>query len=162
MRVQRATLADTEVIAQLKRSIHALHCQLAPEYFSSASHDAVVAALKPALSEKGSCCFIAWEGGLPIGYCLVKTIEREPNAWTTGFRRLLIDQLSVEPDCRRRGAGRLLMEAAYEFAREQGIHEITLEYWMDNDTARNFYDALGFVPLTEKVMLKIGDAARPQ
>jgi ribosomal protein S18 acetylase RimI-like enzyme len=160
MRITRATAADAETIATLNESIHRLHCELAPDFFVSSSRETVVAGIKEALVEEGETGLIAWEGDTPIGYCMLKIFKREPNAWTRGFRRLLVDQLSVEPASRRRGVGTRLMEAAYEFARENEINEITLEYWANNDEAREFYQAIGFVPLTEKVLLTLPNQVR--
>jgi ribosomal protein S18 acetylase RimI-like enzyme len=155
MRIERATPEDAEVIARLSQSIHQLHCELSPEYFVSAVRSSVVSELRSMLSEAETCGLLAWEGDNPIGYCLLKVIGREPNAWTCGFRRLLVDQISVEPEWRRRGVGRLLMEAAFQFARDQGIEEVFLEYWSNNELARAFYASLGFSLMTEKVMLKV-------
>jgi ribosomal protein S18 acetylase RimI-like enzyme len=160
IQIRTATPDDAETIAQLNESIHRLHCDLAPDYFVSASRDAIVAGVKEGLAEEGEVGLIAWEGDTPVGYCILKVLDREPNTWTRGFRRLLIDQLSVEPGRRRRGVGRLLMETAYKFARDQEINEIMLEYWANNDAARSFYQSLGFTPLTEKVLLTLPDADR--
>jgi GNAT superfamily N-acetyltransferase len=109
------------------------------------------------LSEDGTHAFIAWDDDAPVGYCLLKLVEREASPWTRGCRRLLVDQLSVEPEYRRQGVGTCLMEAAFNFARQQGIHELTLEYWSTNHAAREFYKVLGFIPRTEKVFLKLAD-----
>lgn len=158
MRIQTATSDDADLISRLNEAIQQFHCQLAPEHFKSPSHDSVTAELRSMLSEEGMSGLIAWEGDTPIGYCLLKIVEREPNAWTCGFRRLLVDQLSVEPEWRRRGVGTLLVEAACQFAREHNINEIVLEYWTNNDMARKFYASLGFAPMIEKVLLKIDEA----
>jgi hypothetical protein len=48
------------------------------------------------------------------------------------------------------------MEAAIQIALEDCISEVVLEYWSNNDVARQFYKTLNFKPLTEKVLLKIG------
>jgi ribosomal protein S18 acetylase RimI-like enzyme len=157
MHVEPATSKDVELLAKLNATIHRLHRKLAPEYFVEAASEAI----RLWLDEESAHGLIAWEGSTPVGYCLLKIIEREPNAWTVGFRRLLVDQLSVEPEWRRRGAGTLLMDAACRFAREQQIDEVVLEYWSNNEMARAFYASLGFTPLTEKVLLKIRDTALP-
>jgi ribosomal protein S18 acetylase RimI-like enzyme len=157
MHITVATAEDAAVIAKLSETIHSLHCQLSPNYFQSASRETVVAELAKILVEKDTHALVAWENDAPIGYCVLKIIEREPNPWTCGFRRLLVDQLSVEAEWRRRGVGTRLMEAAFHFAREQEIQEVTLEYWANNDSAREFYKALGFAPLTEKVLINVAD-----
>ena len=157
MRIEAATSEDAPVLAQLNEAIHRLHCQLAPGYFQGASRESVTAEFAKRIAEKDTHALIAWEDDKPIGYCVLKIVERKPNPWTCGFRRLSIEELSVEPEWRRRGIGTRLMEVAFQFAREQGIHEVTLEYWANNRAARAFYEALGFTSLTEKVLLDLAD-----
>ena len=155
MRIEPATSDDVATIAQLNVAIHDLHCQLAPDYFRAASPPAAAAELKELLADMDSRALIAWEEDVPVGYCVLKIVQREPNAWSAGFRRILVDALSVEPQWRRRGVGTRLMEAAFAFAREQGIRELMLEYWSNNAPAREFYKSMGFAPLTEKVLLTL-------
>ena len=158
MRIEAATIESAAVIAKLNETVLQLHCELSPNDFQSATRESLTAELAKLLSEDGAHAFIAWDDNVPVGYCLLKFVEREPNPWTRGCRRLLVDQLSVGAEYRRRRVGTGLMEAAFNFARQQGIHEVTLEYWSTNHAARGFYKALGFVPRTEKVFLKLADA----
>lgn len=157
MRITRATVDDADVLAHLNEAIHDLHCQISPAFFQRSPRTSVSTEFAKMLAEEDTCVFVAWDADTPVGYCVLKIIERAPNAWTRGFRRLLVDQLSVEPGYRRRGVGSRLMEASFEFAHERGIGEVTLEYWSTNVEAREFYKAMGFVPITEKVLLALPD-----
>jgi ribosomal protein S18 acetylase RimI-like enzyme len=51
--------------------------------------------------------------------------------------------LAVAPDCRRRGLGRALMEAAEAWLQARGAPKIQLMVRADNDDALGFYRALG-------------------
>jgi RimJ/RimL family protein N-acetyltransferase len=46
---------------------------------------------------------------------------------------------------RGRGVGRLLIEAAVEWAREVGVHKVCLQVWPHNTAARALYRRTGFV-----------------
>jgi RimJ/RimL family protein N-acetyltransferase len=46
---------------------------------------------------------------------------------------------------RRRGVGRALMDAAFAWARQAGMHKISLEVWPHNHAARALYRSMGFV-----------------
>jgi ribosomal protein S18 acetylase RimI-like enzyme len=52
--------------------------------------------------------------------------------------------LCVQPERRRRGVGRRLIEWLLESARVAGIESLHLELRADNDAARAFYGRLGF------------------
>jgi diamine N-acetyltransferase len=158
MDVRLATVGDVELIARLNESIQQFHCELVPEYFRPASTHAVVAALRELLAEHDTFCFVAWIDEKPVGYCLFKVVERDASAWATGSRRLHIDQLSVDSNWRRRGVGTLIMKTTNEFALEHNINEVVLDYWSRNSIARAFYKSLGFMPHTERVLLKISTA----
>jgi ribosomal protein S18 acetylase RimI-like enzyme len=159
MRVEPATLDDAELLAQLNVSIQQFHCELIPEYFRPAAFDSVVAQLREMLSEPGAICFVAWIDEAPVGYCLAKEIERGPTAWSTAYRRLLVDQLSVNSQWRRRGIGTRLISQLTKFACERGIDELVLDYWSSNLVAKEFYQSLGFKPHTEQVLLKLPAAS---
>jgi len=53
--------------------------------------------------------------------------------------------LAVRPMHRRRGVGRQLLMAAIDHVRAAGARSLYLEVGADNSTARNLYDAQGFV-----------------
>jgi aminoglycoside 6'-N-acetyltransferase I len=51
----------------------------------------------------------------------------------------------VDPDCRRRGAGRALVAAAETWGRSQGCTEFASDALIDNDVSATAHRALGFV-----------------
>ena len=55
-----------------------------------------------------------------------------------------ITDLAVHRPCRRRGAGRALVDAALEFARSRGLRALWVEPRTDNAEAIDFYLSLGF------------------
>ena len=59
-------------------------------------------------------------------------------------RNLIINDLNVDADARRTGAGRALLDAAAGFARADGAVGIVLETSRDNATARALYRSAGW------------------
>ena len=57
-----------------------------------------------------------------------------------------ITRLAVDPACRHRGYGRLLMDAACDAAREMGLSEIGLGVVNENTVLKKWYEAQGFIP----------------
>lgn len=43
------------------------------------------------------------------------------------------------------------MNYIYKLARELGIDRVELDYWLDNKTAKDFYEQQGFVKYREDV-----------
>jgi GNAT superfamily N-acetyltransferase len=60
-----------------------------------------------------------------------------PEAW--------VPDLYVDPSYRRRGAGRALLDACVEAARDRGCHRLVLESGTERAEAHQLYQAYGFV-----------------
>jgi ribosomal protein S18 acetylase RimI-like enzyme len=77
---------------------------------------------------------VAFRGDAPVG--IVALAVRGDEAWIGG--------LGVVPEERRRGIGRVLMEAVLEGAAGAGVREVSLEVVEPNHAAIALYDRLGF------------------
>ncbi len=89
------------------------------------------------------------------GESVVLLAERDGRA--TGFVQLfpmfsslrtarvwVLNDLFVDAEARRSGVGRALMQAAADFARQDGASRMVLETSQDNDAARALYRAVGW------------------
>jgi diamine N-acetyltransferase len=56
---------------------------------------------------------------------------------------------------RKKGYGSRIMEAIYDIAKTNNISKIELDYWGDNNAAKNFYIKSGFVKYREFVYKEI-------
>ena len=84
-------------------------------------------------------------------------VDETPGAATIGFTQLyhtfcstaaapilVLYDLFVAPGGRRHGAGRALMEAAHQYAREAGVQRVVLSTAHDNLKAQALYESLGY------------------
>ncbi len=55
-----------------------------------------------------------------------------------------ITNIAVHPDCRRRGLGRAVTEALLDYAKGNGLFEVSLEVRASNAAAIALYEHLGF------------------
>jgi ribosomal protein S18 acetylase RimI-like enzyme len=83
--------------------------------------------------------FVADEGGKVVGF--VTTSTRRHFA---GDLDAYVGELVVDRRAERRGIGRMLMAAAEDWARKQGLAHISLDTGAANAHARAFYRALGY------------------
>jgi ribosomal protein S18 acetylase RimI-like enzyme len=75
---------------------------------------------------------------------------------TEDFGLLEINAMWVAPEARRLGAGRLLLDAAFGWARDAGAKEADLWVTEQNQAAVAFYEAAGFKPTAETKPLREG------
>ncbi|MBR0814474.1 MULTISPECIES: GNAT family acetyltransferase [Bradyrhizobium] len=61
--------------------------------------------------------------------------------------------VAVDPDCRKRGYGRVIMAAAEDWLRAAGISKLQLLVRRENEAANAFYGSLGF-ELSTSVMFQ--------
>jgi ribosomal protein S18 acetylase RimI-like enzyme len=62
-----------------------------------------------------------------------------------GGRVAILEDMVVRPECRSRGAGSILLEAALALARSSGCLRITLLTDTENEPAQRFYKRHGFI-----------------
>ncbi len=61
-----------------------------------------------------------------------------------GCAHLRIYSIAVDPDCRGRGIGALLLDHSFACAREEGLQRLSLEVRTDNEAALRLYESRGF------------------
>jgi ribosomal protein S18 acetylase RimI-like enzyme len=77
-----------------------------------------------------------------------------------GMRSGYIDDLWVEPEARGHGIARRISEALIEFAAEQKIDELILEYALHNKEAAAFWERLGFAPTGVRAAARIDEVRK--
>ncbi len=75
---------------------------------------------------------------------------------TEDFSLLEIGAMWVAPEVRRHGAGRLLIDAAFAWARTHRVPRAGLWVTEQNTAAVAFYEAAGFTPTMETKVLREG------
>ena len=145
MNLRPAQPGDAGPLSGLFREVADLHAELLPGFFRKAAGNALpVEAIERILRSPHESILVAEEQGAIVGLVHVQIHETPPLPIMTPRRRAHIDNIVVARTMRRRGLGRLLMDAASSWARDRGADEIVLTVWAGNDEAERFYEALGF------------------
>ncbi len=71
----------------------------------------------------------------------------------TDIKTLYIDDLCVDETMRGKHIGKLLYNAALDYAREHGCYNLTLNVWSCNESAMKFYESCGLKP--QKVGMEV-------
>ena len=86
------------------------------------------------LATPGVTGLLLQSGDDDVGFALHRSVADEAELLT----------IAVRPTLRRRGAGRRLLAAVIEYAREAGAKSLFLEVAVDNQAACPLYEATGF------------------
>ncbi|MGH2605451.1 MAG: GNAT family N-acetyltransferase [Anaerolineales bacterium] len=96
--------------------------------------------LPPAAYPKG---YVWYQAGRLVGNASVLPVE-------AGSPRWVLANVAVQPEFRRRGIARGMVQACLGLAQDQGGQEMILQVERDNEAAIRLYRELGFLALTER------------
>ncbi|MBS0225534.1 MAG: GNAT family N-acetyltransferase [Proteobacteria bacterium] len=131
--VDRATLDDLDDLAPLFDGYRQFYGQ--PSDIQRA-HDW----LKARIGQNESVVLLARHDNAPAGF-----VQLYPMYSSVRTARIwVLNDLFIAPEFRRHGTARALLDAATQFAREDGAAFIVLETTRDNEAARALYRAAGW------------------
>ena len=153
MKVRMAQEKDIERIHSLLAQVAMVHHKGRPDLFK-AGKSKYTEELKVLLREASRPILAAVdENDCMQGYAFCIFQQYKDHNIMTDIKTLYIDDLCVDETMRGHHIGRMLYEAALDFAREHGCYNLTLNVWSCNESAMNFYQSCGLKP--QKVGMEI-------
>ena len=142
--VRRAEERDIQAIMELLKQVNRVHYEGRPDLFKLATKY-TEDELRGILSCDDTPVFVCVdEEGQVLGHGFCVMQRPENTRLLTDILTLYIDDLCVDENARGMHVGTALFSFVKDYARELGCHNITLNVWEGNDSARRFYDAMGF------------------
>jgi len=149
MKIRQAVTGEGLLLSSLNMDVQRLHAQNHPEIFKMPeSEDFAASFFEEILADPAMEIFIAEEDGKAMGYVVCKLVERPETPFTFPVRFLLIDQVSVRPEARRKGIGDALFKQAELLARHLNVSRIQLDSYDFNLGAHVFFEQMGFQKIT--------------
>lgn len=98
---------------------------------------------KKRIKIKGFTGLAVYEENRILGYCFcrIKTFKSRNDPQT---KLLWIDEFYISEESRRKGVGTALFSEIKKAAKENGCKSLELEVWNMNESAKKFYDSVGF------------------
>lgn len=155
MKIRRAEEKDIPRIDALLSQVLEIHAALRPDLFVSGTRKYTDEELKGILKDENTPVFAAVDENDELAgyaFCVMNDYSGSNNMQPV--RSLYIDDLCVDETARGSHVGRSLYEYVMAYAKEQGCYSVTLNVWEGNDSARAFYDRMGF-GIQKTVMEKI-------
>ena len=154
------TSDDAEEIVELLRQVHEEHRQRRPQWFKPFDRTAALEGQRVLLSRAGAQMFVARVEGVCVGYASVCERVRQENPFRYASRSLVVDQMAVSKPHRGQGIGTLLLDGVRAEAARRGVQRVELSVYSDNDEARRFYKAQGFVHFQDVMESGVGCRVR--
>lgn len=142
---------DFELVAKLNKPVHDLHFTLYPKYFKQYDYKKIKEEFKKLINNEKFIFLILQVNQEAVGYAWIEIRDYPENAFKKSYQSIYIHQISMIQTQRKKGYGTALMNYIYNLANEKGIDLIELDYWADNNIAKEFYKKQDFVKYREFV-----------
>ncbi len=146
MEIRFAKIEDIPGILALLRQVGLVHHVGRPDIFRSDAQKYGASQVIDMLDKPGTPIFIAAEGENVLGYCFCFVKEHAKDPVIADHTELYIDDLCIDENCRGKHIGSKLYEAACQYAKQRGCYNVTLNVWSCNESAMQFYEAMGMKP----------------
>lgn len=148
MQIRRAQIKDIEKISEMLIQVNLIHHNGRPDIFKCNKKKYSDEQIKALIRDDENPIFVATDSDdVAVGYvfCVIK--QHSDNSILTDIKTLYIDDLCV--DERRRGEhiGKSLLDFVFDYAKEIGCYNVTLNVWCLNRNALEFYTANGMSPM---------------
>lgn len=140
MNIRRAEEKDIPQIEQLLYQVHKVHSDKRPDLFIPGAKKYTTEELKEILSDDEKPIYVADDGGVILGYafCVYQYCTKSSN-----YTSLYIDDLCVSEKARGQKIGTQLYNFVLDVAKKNGCHNLTLNVWECNESAKKFYEKCG-------------------
>lgn len=145
MKIRKAYANDIEAIKILWKQMMDFHFKY-DTYFElndnaiNKYHDYLSGNLK----DKNKIVYVATENNKIVGYTSA-FIEEYPPIYL--FEKyVMVNEICIDQNCRRKGIGKLLLNEIYKFAEKNNIQRIECQVAVKNHVSQNFWQKNNFIP----------------
>ena len=154
MKVRMAQEKDIERIHSLLAQVAMVHHKGRPDLFKQGKSKYTDEELKALLQDRSRPILAAVDDNDCMqGYAFCIFQQYKDHNIMTDIKTLYIDDLCVDETMRGKHIGKLLYNAALDYAREHGCYNLTLNVWSCNESAMKFYESCGLKP--QKVGMEV-------
>ena len=154
MKIRMAQEKDIERIHSLLSQVAMVHHKGRPDLFKQGKSKYTDEELKALLQDRSRPILAAVDDNDCMqGYAFCIFQQYKDHNIMTDIKTLYIDDLCVDETMRGKHIGKLLYNAALDYAREHGCYNLTLNVWSCNESAMKFYESCGLKP--QKVGMEV-------
>ena len=145
MTIRQAQKKDILKVTDLLSQVLEVHAVLRPDVFVSGTTKYSPAELEAMFQNEKTPVYVAVDDDdAVLGYAFCQWRETPKSGLFVPSRFLYIDDLCVDAPARGQHVGQALVEHVKAEAKKRGCYEVTLNVWAGNDSARHFYERMGF------------------
>ena len=147
--------ADPQLIARLNHDVQKLHHEIEPDIFKPFSFERMTKLFTQSLNDPSISAYVAFVDETPAAYILLSEKYVEENDFKYGYAVLHIDQICVDSPYKGQGIGKRLVDFAKQFAKDNNIKRLEMNYWTKNQNSGDFFRSQGFINYNERLFIDI-------
>ncbi|MFZ5781533.1 MAG: GNAT family N-acetyltransferase [Pseudomonadota bacterium] len=153
--VRTARLHDHDALVALFDELDEFHRQARPDVFQPFAGPARTREqVERWLGGPGSTLLVAEQEGDVVGLAVLVTRPPPAFAGAIPHKVIELENIVVRADGRGQGIGRCLLDAALAWSRGQQASHVGVAVHAFNRAARRFYEAFGFAPSIDRLVLR--------
>jgi ribosomal protein S18 acetylase RimI-like enzyme len=153
MVIRTANIMDIEKILDLEKQVFEIHFKARPDLIKKFPMNYEF--VKNLIEGNTGKIFIAEENEQIIGHCIINIRVIKDHHLFHDMKNIEIDDMCIDENYRRKGVGKKLFEEVEKYAKEIGVNNIELMVWEFNQSARKFYEYIGFKTRISRMEYKI-------
>lgn len=142
--VRFATEKDIEKVNDLRRQVNEIHVLGRPDIFKAGFGRELQDFVYMLLNDENKDILVVERAGGICGMACVDYVCRPESPYMIARNFYHVQEIAVDEAFRRQGVARELFEFMKEDARRRGLDKIELDVWAFNESAIEFYGAMGF------------------
>lgn len=151
--VRKATNNDIPAIAELYREQFREMAKLIPDFIKEG--DQSTEFIENTIANEESDILVYENDGMVVGFILLQAKIRPDFPFMLPGKYCYILDIIVTKNHRGKGFGTALMNAAKDWAKEWDCNFINLDVLVNNLSAINLYEKLGFIPKAQEMYCKL-------
>ncbi|MBN1947892.1 MAG: GNAT family N-acetyltransferase [Bradymonadales bacterium] len=157
--IRKAETRDIPHIQRLYRQLDAYHVRLLPALFQAVAGDVRGDdVIRDRIDRNDADYLLAELDGKVIGFLCLQRSSHPHYPMFRPHEFAVVEDAIVDEAVRGQEVGTHLFRAAMDWARDRGLRYVQTTVWHENDTARRFYLAQGFLPKTVRLELDLKTA----
>lgn len=142
--VRFAEYDDLEKINEIRKQVNDLHVKGKPETFKNGFSEELQNYIYTIFDDPNKKIVIYECGGIICGFAVLNHIKKPETPYMYVRDYLDIDEFGVDEKYRRQGIAREMISFIRSYAKEKGFSRLELNMWEFNQSALEFYEAVGF------------------
>ena len=142
--VRFAKEKDLDIINELRKQVNDIHVEGRPDLFKAGFGAEIRDFAKVIMSGENSDIIVAERNGIICGMVCVDYVNKPETPYSKARSFYHVQEIAVDANHRRQGVAKELLEFMIADAKKRKLGKIELDVWEFNDSAIEFYQAVGF------------------